>query len=125
MHRLLYFFRCLSFFLVLLIPYVVSYCSLFNLMHFSFTGPLLAWYAPIALFFALFVVSTSMLQGINEQNFALVSLGVGLFLKAMFNITFIHFFEAKGAVFGTALGVGTAVMVYLWIVKHFSDFCYL
>jgi len=102
----------------------VAYGSLFNLNHIEITGPLLAWYAPTALFFALFVVSTSMLQGINEQNFALVSLGVGLFLKAMFNITFIHFFEAKGAVFGTALGVGTAVMLNLWKVKHSIDFSY-
>src|SRR5690625_5736097 len=42
----------------------------------------------------------------------------------MFNLTFIHFFEVKGAVFGTALGVGSAVMLNLWKVKHSIDFSY-
>lgn len=102
----------------------VAYGSLFGLDHIHLTGPLLAWYAPTALFFALFVVSTSILQGINQQNFAVVSLSAGLLLKILFNITFIHHFGAKGAVFATALGVGTAVTLNLWKVKISIDFSY-
>lgn len=102
----------------------VAYGSLFKLDNIEITGPLLAWYAPTAVFFALFVVSTSMLQGINQQNFAVVSLGVGLFLKLALNITFIHFFGAKGAIFGTSLGVGTAVFLNLWRVKVAVEFSY-
>lgn len=102
----------------------VAYGSLFNLNNIDVSGPLLAWYAPTALLFALFVVSTSMLQGINQQNFAILSLGAGLFLKLMFNTTFIHFFGAKGAIFGTALGVGTAVTINLWRIKVSVEFSY-
>lgn len=102
----------------------VAYGSLFKLDHIEITGPLLAWYAPTALFFALFVVSTSILQGINQQNFAVISLAAGLLLKILFNITFIHHFGAKGAVFGTALGVGTAVLLNLWRIKVSVQFSY-
>src|SRR5690625_2542843 len=102
----------------------VAYGSLFKLDHIDISAPLLTWYAPTALLFALFVVTTSMLQGINQQNFAVISLSAGLFLKIMFNTTFIHFFGAKGAIFGTALGVGTAVTVNLWRIKVSIDFSY-
>lgn len=102
----------------------VAYGSLFKLDHIAISGPLLAWYAPTALFFALFVVSTSMLQGINQQNFAVISLGVGLLLKLMLNMTFIHVFGAKGAIFGTTLGVATAVSLNLWRIKVSVEFSF-
>lgn len=102
----------------------VAYGTLFKLTNIEIAGPLLAWYAPTALFFALFVVSTSMLQGINQQNFAILSLGVGLLLKLTLNTTLIHTFGEKGAVFGTALGVGAAVILNLWRIKRSIDFSY-
>src|SRR5699024_10438011 len=99
------------------------YGSLFSLKHIHITGPLLAWYAPVSLLFALFIVSSSILQGINQQRFAVISLSTGLLIKILFNIQLIHMFSAKGAIFGTALAVGTAVSLNLWQVKrsiHFS-----
>lgn len=101
----------------------VAYGSLFSLKHIHITGPLLAWYAPVSLLFALFIVSSSILQGINQQRFAVISLSTGLLIKILFNIQLIHMFSAKGAIFGTALAVGTAVSLNLWQVKrsiHFS-----
>lgn len=71
----------------------VAYGSLFGLEDIDITAPLLAWYAPVALFFALFTVSSSILQGINQQRFAVVSLSAGLLLKVLFNIQLIHMFE--------------------------------
>src|SRR5690625_3383802 len=101
----------------------VEYGSLFSLKHIHITGPLLAWYAPVSLHFALFIVSSSILQGINQQRFAVISLSTGLLIKILFNIQLIHMFSAKGAIFGTALAVGTAVSLNLCQVKrsiHFS-----
>jgi len=101
----------------------VAYGTLFGLQHITISGPLLAWYAPVSLLYALFIVSSSILQGINEQRFAVVSLLAGLLVKMLFNIQLIHTFGAKGAIFGTALAVGSAVILNLWRVKrsiHFS-----
>src|SRR5699024_3079871 len=102
----------------------VAYGSLFGLNHIQITGPLLAWYAPVALLFALFTVSAAILQGINQQKFAVVSLSAGLLIKILFNIQLIHTFGAKGAIFGTALAVGTAVTLNLWRVYVSINFSY-
>lgn len=116
--------------LVLVIPAVaglmmlsdVAYGSLYGMKNIEVTGPLLAWYAPVALLFALFTVSSSILQGINQQKFAVVSLSAGLLMKILLNIQLIHTFGAKGAIFGTALAVGIAAMLNLWRIKKSIQF---
>ncbi|HEX6594963.1 MAG TPA: polysaccharide biosynthesis protein, partial [Bacillota bacterium] len=118
--------------LLLVIPAVVglvmlsdeAYGSLYGLDNIEVTGTLLAWYAPVALLFALFSVTSSILQGINEQRFAVIHLLAGLLLKVLFNIQLIHTFGAKGAIFGTAIAAGTAVSLNLWRIKRSIYFSY-
>lgn len=100
----------------------VAYGSLFGLKDIDIKAPLLAWYAPVALLFALFTVSSAILQGINQQRFAVISLSAGLLLKVLLNIQLIHVFGAKGAIFGTALAAGTAVSLNIWRVRVSIDF---
>ncbi|WP_331713800.1 lipid II flippase MurJ [Lentibacillus sp. JNUCC-1] len=95
----------------------VAYGALYGMTNLDITGNILAWYAPVALFFSLFTVTASILQGINQQRFTVVSLGAGLLLKILFNVFLIHTFGAKGAVFGTAIAAITAVMLNLWRIK--------
>lgn len=102
----------------------VAYGSLYGLDNIELTGPLLGWYAPVGLLFGLFLVSASILQGINQQRFALISLSGGLLIKILFNIQLIHMFGAKGAIFGTALAVGTAVTLNLWRIHKAIEFSY-
>src|SRR5699024_11468349 len=66
--------------------------------------------APVALLFALFTVTAAILQGINEQRFALVSLFAGFLIKVLFNSVLIHAFAGKGSIFATGLAVGVAVL---------------
>ncbi|GEL77214.1 putative polysaccharide biosynthesis protein [Tenuibacillus multivorans] len=100
-----------------------AYGSLYNVEEaISYAGPLLAYYAPVALFFALFTVSASMLQGINHQNYAVISLGVGLAVKLILNIPFIQMFEAKGAVFATGLAVLTAAALNILKIYRVTRF---
>ncbi|WP_345739352.1 polysaccharide biosynthesis C-terminal domain-containing protein [Virgibacillus salarius] len=119
--------------MVLVIPAVVglsllsdeAYGTLFGeLDKLAISGPLLAWYAPVALFFALFSVTSSVLQAINQQRFAVVSLLAGLLVKVLFNIQLIYVFGAKGAIFGTALAAGIAVSLNLWRIRSSIDFSY-
>ncbi|MCT2535037.1 polysaccharide biosynthesis protein [Aquibacillus koreensis] len=91
-----------------------AYGALFDLNRIDLTSNLLAWYAPVGLFYGLFAVSSSVLQGINQQKFAVVSLSAGLLIKIILNVPLIHLFEAKGAIFGTFLAVFTAVLLNIW-----------
>ncbi len=95
-----------------------AYGSLFSMEDLSVTSALLAWNAPLALFLALFTVSSAILQGINEQRFAVFSLFVGFIVKLTLNSFLIHTFGAKGSIFATGLAVGAATFVNLWRIKH-------
>jgi O-antigen/teichoic acid export membrane protein len=76
----------------------------------TFNGEILGWYAPVALFFALFTVTSSILQSINQQRFALYSLGIGLVLKAVLNIPLMMAFGPVGAVISTWIAsLGTVI----------------
>ncbi len=122
--------QALQIVLVLVIPAAVgllmlsdaAYGALYGIDRLDITGNLLAWYAPVALLFALFTVTAAILQGINQQRFAVISLTGGLLMKVLFNIQLIHMFGAKGAIFGTALAVGTAVALNLWRIKTSIQF---
>ncbi|SNZ18146.1 polysaccharide transporter, PST family [Terribacillus aidingensis] len=85
-------------------------------------GTLMMWYAPVALLFALFTTTSSILQGINEQRFSVISLTAGLLVKIFFNIPLMHAFGAKGAIFGTALAVGIATVLNYLKMKHALKF---
>lgn len=101
-----------------------AYGGLFGLKDIGVTGPLLAWYAPVALLFALFTVTAGILQGIDQQNYAVLSLIAGLLVKVLLNSQLIHTFGAKGAIFGTALAAGIAVTLNLWRIKTALNFKY-
>ncbi|WP_188456485.1 putative polysaccharide biosynthesis protein [Virgibacillus oceani] len=101
-----------------------AYGSLFGMKNIDFTGSLLGWYAPVGLLFALFTVSSSILQGINQQRFTVISLSAGLLSKILFNILLIHTFGAKGAIFGTAIAVAIAVGLNLWRIRTSIQFPY-
>ncbi|WP_430784675.1 putative polysaccharide biosynthesis protein [Virgibacillus flavescens] len=102
----------------------VTYGSLFGTERFELMESLLGWYAPVGLLFGLFIVSASILQGINQQRFAVISLTGGLLIKILFNIQLIHMFGAKGMIFGTALAVSTAVALNMWRIHTSIQFSY-
>ncbi|MRG87754.1 oligosaccharide flippase family protein [Salinibacillus xinjiangensis] len=102
-----------------------AYGSFYGISHeLEITAPLLSWYAPVALFYGLFTVTASILQGVNKQNFALISLGIGVLIKTICNVPFIYLFEAKGAVFATGLAVAVASGLNLWKIKQTTDIAY-
>ncbi|MFC4022198.1 oligosaccharide flippase family protein [Oceanobacillus longus] len=122
--------QALQIILVLVIPASVgiailsdeAYGSLYDMEDIAVTGTLLAWYAPVALLFALFTVTSGILQGIDQQNYAVISLLAGLLAKVLLNSQLIHMFGAKGAIFGTAIAAGIAVLLNFWRIKTAIDF---
>jgi len=124
--------QALQIIVLLILPAVVgmsllsreAYATFYGVEGIDLKGALLAWYAPVALFYGLFTVTSSILQGLNQQRFAVISLGAGLLIKATLNIPFIHVFGAKGAIFGTGLAVLTAVLLNLWKIRAAASFPY-
>lgn len=85
-------------------------------------GSILGWYAPVALFFALFTVTSSILQAINQQHFAVVSLLVGITIKVSLNIPLMELFGPKGAVIGTMIAAFITVVLNGWRIKYAIEF---
>ncbi|MDC3415094.1 polysaccharide biosynthesis protein [Aquibacillus sp. 3ASR75-11] len=124
--------QALQIVMLLVLPAVVGmsllsnevYGSFYGMENIGINGPLLAWYAPVGLFFAFFTVTSSILQGINEQRFAVISLTAGLIVKITLNIPLMYAFGAKGAVIGTMLAVFIAVILNFWRIKTSIQFSY-
>ena len=125
--------QALQIVLLLVIPAVVglsslayeAYGSLYGMEDIQLTGYLLAWYAPVAFFFALYTVSAAILQGINEQRFALVSLIIGFLIKLLLNSVLIHYFAGVGSILATGLAVGVASSLNLWRIQKVLAFSYV
>ncbi|SDB93828.1 Membrane protein involved in the export of O-antigen and teichoic acid [Pelagirhabdus alkalitolerans] len=90
--------------------------------HIELNGYILGWYAPVALFFALFTVTSSILQGISQQRFAIYSLAVGLLLKSILTIPFLNLFGPVGAVLATGLASFSTVAINLWRIRRSVGF---
>lgn len=88
----------------------------------DFAAPILAYYAPAALFFGLFTVTASILQGINRQNFTVISLLTGLVIKGSANAPMIIWLGPEGAVFATILAALAASGLNLWKVQRVTQF---
>lgn len=81
-------------------------------------------YAPTAILFALFSVTASVLQGINQQKFTVLSLLVGFLIKLSLNIPLIHLFATEGSIYATTLGFLAAVMINLVVISYFTGYRY-
>ncbi|UOQ47095.1 polysaccharide biosynthesis protein [Gracilibacillus caseinilyticus] len=100
------------------------YGSLFGMDQLDITGSLFAWYTPLAITFGLFTITSSILQGIERQNFTLISLSAGLLTKILLTSLFIQIFMAKGAIIATMLSTTIAVLLNLWQIKRSIDINY-
>ncbi|MGG3194785.1 MULTISPECIES: putative polysaccharide biosynthesis protein [Priestia] len=82
-------------------------------------GNVLLYYAPVALLFSFFTVNGAILQGINKQKYAVLSLLFGLIVKIVVNVPFILMFHEIGSVLATALGyIVSLVYMFVLIQKH-------
>src|SRR5699024_2709310 len=87
-------------------------------------GEILRWYAPTAILFAVFAMSSSILQGIERQRFAVFSLLVGLFLKLVLHEWFISIFHELGAILATDVGYLSAVVLNLLVIRYYGAFSF-
>jgi O-antigen/teichoic acid export membrane protein len=79
-------------------------------------------YAPVAILFAMFSVTAAIMQGINEQRFTILSLLTGILVKLSLNIPLVKMFETEGAVYATALGFASSIMINLFVIRYFAGY---
>lgn len=101
-----------------------AYGALFGLNNVQIGAEILSYYAPIAVFFSLFAVTSAILQGINQQRFAVIGLVAGLIVKLILNVFFISQFAAVGAIYATGLGFVTSLGVNIWAIGKFANYNY-
>jgi PST family polysaccharide transporter len=86
---------------------------------------LLAWYAPVAVLFAFFTVTAAILQGIQKQKLAVISLFFGLILKLSLNVPLITLFEGVGSILATGIGYLGSIIYSFCMIKRHAQFSYL
>ncbi|PGK51490.1 hypothetical protein CN918_27240 [Priestia megaterium] len=100
------------------------YALMFGTSNLKLGGELMWWYAPVALFYSLFTITAAILQGMNKQNMAVLSLGIGFIVKILLNVPLIHHFESIGTVLSTNIGFGITIFINLWIIKKEVKYSY-
>jgi polysaccharide transporter, PST family len=85
-------------------------------------GAILRIYAPLALWFSFFTVNAAILQGINKQKYAVISLVLGLLVKIVFNMPFIFVFHEIGSILATALGYTVSIVYTFYMIKKYASY---
>ncbi|MFS0864484.1 putative polysaccharide biosynthesis protein [Fredinandcohnia sp. 179-A 10B2 NHS] len=112
----------------LVLPAVVGMSVLAFPMYNSFFGMneaggnVLRWYAPVALLFSFFSITAAIMQGLNKQRFAVISLVFGLLIKLIFNVPFITWFGEIGSILATALGYFVAITYNFAIIARHAQY---
>ncbi|KZZ85752.1 putative polysaccharide biosynthesis protein [Bacillus sp. SJS] len=83
---------------------------------------LLQWQAPSALLFCYFTVNAAILQGINKQKLAVISLAVGLIVKAAVNYPLVLWMGGEGSILATSLGFAVSILYGFAMIKRHAKF---
>ncbi|RXI98646.1 polysaccharide biosynthesis protein [Anaerobacillus alkaliphilus] len=101
-----------------------AYGALFGLEDIEIGAWILRYYAPVAVLFSIFAVTSAILQGINQQRFAVIGLLAGLIVKLSFNTFFLTQLGAVGAIYATGLGYLTSLGVNIWAIGKYGNYNY-
>ncbi|WP_396136017.1 oligosaccharide flippase family protein [Bacillus sp. NEB1478] len=101
-----------------------AYGALFGMPSMDTGGFYLQWYAPTALWFAMFTVTAAILQGLNQQRFAFISLSAGFLAKLLLNKPLLFLFGGTGSVIATDIGYTISILFNLYIIKKYSGFSF-
>ncbi|WP_369902219.1 oligosaccharide flippase family protein [Bacillus manliponensis] len=114
----------------LTLPAVVGISVLAYPIYTAFYGEselgahILMWYAPVALFFALFTVIAAILQGINKQKHAIIALAMGIVVKIICNLILIRYFETVGAIIATGAGFAVSILYTSRKISKYAHFSF-
>jgi O-antigen/teichoic acid export membrane protein len=72
----------------------------------------------------MFTVTAAILQGLNQQRFAFISLSVGFLAKLVLNKPLLLLFGGTGSVIATDIGYTLSILFNLYIIKKYSGFSF-
>lgn len=101
-----------------------TFAVLFGLEDFDIGGHILRYYAPAAVFFSLFSVTAAILQGINRQRMAVLSLMIALIVKALTAALYLKWFGPIGGSFSTLTGFAVGILVNMWAIGRYVGYKY-
>lgn len=101
-----------------------TFAMLFGFEDLEIGGHILRYYAPAAIFFSLFSVTAAILQGINRQRIAVLSLMIALIVKALTAVFFLKIFGPIGGSFSTLTGFSAGIALNMWAIGKFLQFKY-
>ncbi|ADU31550.1 putative polysaccharide biosynthesis protein [Evansella cellulosilytica] len=101
-----------------------AYATLFGLEDMEIGAYMLKYYAPVAILFSIFAVTSSLLQGINRQRYAVIALLAGLIFKLTFTYLMIVWLGPAGAILATGVGYVIAIGVNVWAIGKFAQYDY-
>lgn len=82
----------------------------------------LAHYAPVAILFALFQVTSALLQGIDFQKWIVFSLLTGILIKLVLNTPLIEAMQTDGAILSTAIGYSVSIAINIIVLKKVLNY---
>lgn len=85
---------------------------------------LLQWQAPLAILFSFFTVNAAILQGINKQKLAVISLAFGLIIKACINYPLSYFLHGQGSIIATAVSFLASILYSFVMIKRHAKFSF-
>lgn len=88
----------------------------------NYGGRVTAAYAGISIGISFFLVTSAILQGINKQQFAVVSMLVGILAKASLSKWFIIWFNGEGTAYTTLIGFAITILLNFIIIKKHTGF---
>lgn len=94
-----------------------AYVTFFGIENsFKVGSHILRYYSPVAILFAFFTVTAAILQGINKQKFAIISLMIGLVLKMLLNKPLVMAFDEIGPIIATSIGYGASIAINFMVI---------
>ncbi|MFP3725828.1 polysaccharide biosynthesis protein [Priestia filamentosa] len=90
----------------------------------QYGGEVTMAYASISIFISFFLVTAAILQGINKQKFAVVSLLIGSAVKLALSIPFIQIFSGSGTAYSSIIGYTISILLNFYVIKKYTQFNY-
>ena len=88
-------------------------------------GEIMQSYSMASVIFALFTVTTAIMQGVNKQKKVMIGIMIGVIIKIVLNIIFIPTFKEVGPVIATYCGLTVSVMYNAYFIQKTIGFDYM
>lgn len=88
----------------------------------SYGGEVTAAYAWISIFISFFLVTAAILQGINKQQFAVISLIIGCLIKFALSASFIKLFSGSGTAYSSMIGFAVSIGMNFYAIRKHTQF---